>query len=131
MGVTAPHSTKQNALRRVSLTLGYFAVYFGLGLEIVLATPVLQQLGFTAGEVGSLWAGRSLLSIAGPVFWGYYWIVLNACFLRSQFMSSGYVFKWNTAIGVGNLLRHSRFLHEWCCGDGGWLGVTNARRAAP
>ena len=54
----------------VALTLGYFAVYFGLGLEIVIATPALQQVGFSAGEVGSLWAGRSLLSIAGPVFWG-------------------------------------------------------------
>ncbi len=51
---------------------GYFALYFALGLEIVIATPILQTLGIGAGEAGTLWAGRSLLSVLGPVVWGYY-----------------------------------------------------------
>ena len=45
------------------LGFGYFALYFALGLEIVLATPTLQRLGVSASDAGDLWAGRSLLSV--------------------------------------------------------------------
>lgn len=54
------------------LGFGYFALYFALGLEIVLATPTLQRLGVSASDAGDLWAGRSLLSVLGPICWGYF-----------------------------------------------------------